>query len=162
MRRMYSENQLLKAIEKESAENGIKVYENVVDKDGHARFIEGDIVTPEITGVTQTYGKWSLSGSHLLMVLGFSATNATVIPAWQKLGTLNNLPSWILDKIAVLFATNIVDQKTLSLYNSGGTTQQMTARLLKTSGEIQITVSTLTLSDTRDGRISFDLLIDNE
>ena len=43
MRRMYSKPQLLEAVEQESKLNGIKVFEDIKDKDGHNRFIEGNI-----------------------------------------------------------------------------------------------------------------------
>ena len=79
MRRMYSENQLLKAVENESKENGLKVFENIVDKDGHKRFIEFDLSPKTITGITPVYAKASLSGSHFMVVYAGTIENATAI-----------------------------------------------------------------------------------
>ena len=161
MRRMYSENQLLKAIEKESQENGIKVFENIVDKNGNARFIEGNITIEEITGVTKTYGKWSLSGSHLLVVLALDIDNTSELPA-GKVASLNNLPEWVYDKIAILFSTSIVDVKDFIAYGSDFTTQTQRTYIVKVESGIELHTSALTYNKARKVRFSFDLLIDNE
>ena len=76
MRRMFSLKQLEEIANKQVQEQvssgeleNVKVFENIVDKDGHKRFIEGDITFENITGVSKVYGKWSLSGNHLMIVI---------------------------------------------------------------------------------------------
>ena len=111
MRRMYSEEQVKKMIQNALSSGqmkDVKVFEDIVDKDGHARFIEGDIdlaaTTPE--GVTKVYGKWSLSGSHLMIVLAGVIADGTTIGGaiWAKV----NMPSWIINKIYPIFSNKVV------------------------------------------------------
>ena len=161
MRRMYSKPQLLEAVEQESKLNGIKVFEDIKDKDGHNRFIEGDITLETIEGFTAKYGKWSLSGSHLLIVLSADVANATVIPAYTIL-TKITLPSWIHDKIAVLYGSNLVAVQSIALFDSNGGSQNLTIRLRKRETTIEIDTTSLTLNADRTFRLGFDLLIDNE
>lgn len=71
---------------------------NIVDEDGHKRFISGDITPDTITGVSFSYAKWALSGSHLIIVLaGAIADNTTL--SFKKLAILNDIPQWVRDKI---------------------------------------------------------------
>ena len=79
MRRMYSKPQLLEAVEQEAEVNGLKAFENIVDKDGHKRFIEGTPTNPTIEGVEITYAKWSLSGTHLMLVMAGNVASTTVL-----------------------------------------------------------------------------------
>ena len=73
MRRMYSEKQIRELVK---TTKGYDIV-NLVDKDGHERFIEGDIPDPEITGLTPIYYKWSLSGTHLMIVMAGTIENGT-------------------------------------------------------------------------------------
>ena len=167
MRRMYSENQLLKAIEKESQENGLKVFENIVDKDGHARFQEFDLSTKTITGMSFTYHKIGLSGSHLLIVLAGKIDNGSALSSeniayWY-------LPKWISDKIVPVAPNNTyIESKTITAYSDNfATTQTFRADLrIDKSNEntpiLQIDRGSFTASADRYYRIAFDLLIDNE
>ena len=163
MRRMYSKPQLLEAVEQEAEVNGLKAFENIVDKDGHARFIEGDITIEDITGISQSYGKWALSGTHLLIVLALTAEDTTAISANTTIADLSDLPSWILDKIvASTGITNRVDTKSIVWFNSDGTNQTCDARLNKSGVSFYIALSAITFTKQRSCRIVFDLLIDNE
>lgn len=139
----------------------VKVFENIVDKDGHKRFIEGDIEINEISGVTKTYGKWSLSGSHLLIIVALDIAENTTISS----GALSqlNIPQWIIDKIVPLYANSIVDNKIFSAYTDNYNAQQMNASIQKfSSSNVFIYLPTFTTTASRHVRISFDLLIDNE
>ena len=162
MRRMWSKPQLLTSVEEEAKLNGIKVFEDIKDKDGHLRFIEGNIEIETIEGVTQKYGKWSLSGSHLLIVLAGDIANTTTITSGTKICDFV-LPEWIYNKIAVLFGSNYIDMKIFNIFSSSGTTQTSTIELRKTDGKLRVTQGVnLTTTDARGFRYSFDLLIDNE
>ena len=166
MRRMYSKPQLLEAVEQEAEVNGLKAFENIVDKDGHKRFIEGNITLkntlPE--GITKVYAKWALSGSHLLIVVCLSGANATVISASTEIADIS-VPQWILNKIYPLVSgISYVETKTEQWYGSGWNSQSHLVSLRKSSESI-LNVrfeAGLTLSRDSTIRIAFDLLIDNE
>ena len=140
----------------------LQAFENIVDKDGHARFIEGDIdlaaTTPE--GVTKVYGKWSLSGSHLLIVVAFDVANTTVIPFGELCRV--NIPKWILDKLYPIYNSDIILRQAITYYDDDGNLQTGTAYLKKYSSFIGINITSVTLTADRHCRIAFDLLIDNE
>ena len=133
--------------------------EQITDADGHSRFIENDIIGEETEGITYTYGKWSLSGTHLMFVLAGSIANATALGN-NILAKITNVPSWIMNKIILLFGNRVLNT-TITLYDSGGSTQNLAVRLIKQSDtELQITTGSLTLTADRNFRIQFDLLID--
>lgn len=130
----------------------------LVDANGNSRFIEGDITINEITGITQTYGKWSLSGTHLMIVVGVALADTTAITSNQELCKID-LPVWVKNKIIPL-SSNYVDGKSHSLYSGG---QSLSTILRKNSdNEVYITMGALTLTADRNGRVQYDLLIDNE
>lgn len=157
MRRMYSEKELQRLVEVQK-----KDINTLVDKDGHARFIEGDLETEEITGITFSYAKWSLSGTHLMIVLAGEVANTTTISSGDLLGKLANLPSWIKDKIYPIFS-EVVEFKSTYAFASDWTIQSINNSLRKTSNEIVIkSESTITFTANRTFRFSFDILIDDE
>lgn len=134
--------------------------ENVVDKDGHKRFIEGTIDIQTVEGVTKTYGKWSLSGTHLMIVVccSFASGEYGYISSLAQ----NFLPTWILDKINV-FGTNYIANQSFSFVGSDNSIQTGNAQLRKDPDRgVFISVSSITLTADRQARIAFDLLIDNE
>lgn len=137
-------------------------FENITDKDGHKRFIEDNITMETIEGVTQTYGKWSLSGSHLMIVITFSVENGINFPA-TTIATVN-IPSWIVEKIVNVFvnATYVCIER-IKGYDATVNTQELLCVLRKTTGgSIEINTGSLTLTSAKDFRVEFDLLIDNE
>ena len=158
MRRMYSEKQL-KELSKAEAKLVQKDISTLVDKDGHPRFIEGDIKYQNpVEGVTQTYGKWSLSGSHLLIVVALEYANATEVP-YKTISV--DLPEWVASKIYPT-ASQLVDYKTFSAFADDFTSQVQPAYLTKYTNSIKIELGNLTLTKDRAVRVAFDLLIDNE
>lgn len=135
--------------------------ENIVDKDGHKRFIDFDITTKEIEGVEYPYAKASLSGSHLMIVICMNVANGTTLSATDEVAKIP-LPNWILDKISPLYNIN-VSLITTTFYASGGTSQTVNSRLQKKTGYLAYDISaSLTLNADRSARVVFDLLIDNE
>ena len=151
---------LVKEVEDYADANGLKVFENIVDKDGHKRFIDIEGVDSEVSGVTITYAKASLSGSHLLMVVAGSIANGTELTGNPNLVTFS-LPEWIHNKIIAIFGST-VDIKNDALRDSGGGAQSCVIRLLKQTSFIAVSILNLTLNADRTFRFSFDLLIDNE
>lgn len=157
MKRMWSKNELRKVIQETY---GIDI-NNLIDKDGHERFIDFDGVNAEITGITFSYSKASLSGSHLLIVVAGSVADSTAITGNPTLVTFS-LPKWIHDKIFALYS-DVIDVSAILLRNSTGSTQNATARLIKaSSNQVKVGVLNFTATDDRTFRIAFDLLIDND
>lgn len=143
----------------------LPVFENIVDKDGNKRFVEGDInLDASIpAGVTKTYGKWSLSGSHLMFVLGLDLADTTSLPVGTLLTSID-IPSWIKDKIFVLWNVLYIDSAGFTAWGDDWSSQTLRVNFIKNSqNQIVFSVgASLTLTATRHVRIAFDLLIDNE
>ena len=165
-KRMWTDREIRSmAVDSVEQKSNLKVFEHIVDKDGHPRFIEGDMTMETVSGVTQTYGKWSLSGSHLMIVLAGSVENSTALALATWVSDVG-LPDWIMEKIVPVFAGNVsINSVTLADDSWGTQTGQFTLR--KTTVDdatvVQINfVSTLTLTSTKSFRVQFDLLIDNE
>ena len=135
----------------------VKVFENIVDKNNHNRFIEGDITIETITGITQKYGKWSLSGSHLLIVLAVDIANATSLGV--KLAEVE-LPEWIKSKIIPLYSTRVA-YKVEYAFADDNSQQQITYLVDKTANGLSI-YPYGTITADRHARFQLDLLIDNE
>lgn len=142
----------------------LPVFENIVDKNGNKRFIEGDIVLVDgLTGFTQTYGKWALSGSHLLIVVAFDIADATAFIGARICNI--NIPEWIYDKIYALYggANAVVTNITASGYADDYSSQTATVYMTKPTGQpLSIYINAITTTKERHFRIAFDLLIDNE
>lgn len=165
MRRMYSKPQLLEAVEQEAEVNGLKAFENIVDKDGHKRFIEGEgeEMADYPAGFTTTYSKWSLSGNHLMLVL------AGTIEASSSINTSQifkfTLPQWIYDKLYPSIDPYL-DFKSIPTTSSGfSTTDTFTVCLVKqiNSTEVRITALAKNFAASKTAfRIAFDFIIDNE
>jgi len=133
--------------------------ENIVDSQGNNRFIEGDGEVSVVSGVTTTYCKWSLSGSHLMFVFSGTIADTTVLTG-DALYARFTLPSYIMDKIFPVWSTNI-EVKTVGAYASDWSTQNLQMKLQKSTNTINIVEgSTLTLTAERNFRCQFDLLID--
>lgn len=142
----------------------LKAFENIVDKDGHKRFIEGNVILSSSApaGVTLTYGKWSLSGTHLMIVVGLSLADTTAISSGVQLAQFD-LPSWVGDQIVPIFDVSVVDRRNAQAWADNYTNQDFGVYLLKSSSTaFRISKSgAITLTANRNVRIAFDLLIDN-
>lgn len=139
------------------------IFEEITDKDGHKRFIEGNGLVSEITGLTNTYCKWALSGTHLLLVCAGKLADETVINAGTVLCQFE-IPKWVYDKIYPVWGDAYIEYKAIDCRADNWVGQTLDTALYKGSANIIgiIMPSTLTLTDDRGFRIEFDLLIDNE
>ena len=160
MKRMWSKNELAKQVKEVK-----KDITTLVDAQGHNRFLEGNIkLTSNVEeSITKLYGKWSLSGTHIMFVFCGSIADTTALSAgfwWQT----ENLPEWVADKIAVVFATNSILVSNITLHADDYTTQSVGCTLQKRADtkQIQLYVNSVTLTKDRKFRCQFDLLIDNE
>jgi hypothetical protein len=132
-------------------------FEKIRDINNHLRFVEGDITMNTIEGVTQTYGKWSLSGTHLMVVIA-----GTMLTGYYKSGGLASivLPSYIASKIHPLVGS-VVEYKTIPAYDSNYSYQNLKITLYINGPRLSMSLgSAITNTADRSFRIQFDLLID--
>ena len=153
MRHMWTKNQV---------ENLVKITKKdiatLVDSDGHNRFVEGNITPETISGVTFTYNKWSLSGTHLMIVIAGDVASGTTLSN-QNLCKIN-LPSYIKNKIVTIFASVVALNETKA-FDGSWNSQDIYSYLFKTDSDIGIYVySTTEFATNKSFRIQFDLLID--
>lgn len=162
-RRMWTDRQIRSmAVDSVEEKEKLEVFEHIVDKDGHPRFIEG-AVRSNVEGINVSFGKWSLSGSHLMVVASGTFANTTVLTGKTILETVD-LPKWIYDKVYPNIAgSEIIEYKTFTFYASDYTTQNASIRFDKSGNKLNcFCAATLTLTADRSFRIQYDLLIDDE
>ena len=152
---------IVEGLEEQASKNGIKVFEDIKDKDGHQRFIEGDIDVVEQTGVSYSYKKWSLSGTHLMLVICKRIENGTTTAGGFNAEV--TLPEWITEKIVPLTQSGLLENKRFTGWNDTSTANtDFSFSLYKDSGKLKLYNSAVTSADNYNIRIVFDLLIDNE
>lgn len=136
------------------------IMENIVDSQGNKRFIESDIEIETITNVTKLYGKVSLSGTHLMIVLAINIANGGTIANNTDIALIN-LPDYIKDKITPLWTTNAIENKSVTFWGNDWTSQSGSCALIKTTDGLKIVATNnITATASRNARIQFDLLID--
>ena len=140
------------------ATDAIKYLSKIVDEDGHPRFLEGNItLSSSMTMLTLDYGKWSLSGTHLMFVIAGHVADEAVIPAGYiaNLAGTTNIPQWILDKIFPMSGGTAVDYKQVNLFDNGLNTQTMNVIFYKISSTSIgfYNRGSVTLTANRDFRI---------
>lgn len=134
---------------------------HLYDKDGNSRFIEGNGRPATITGFTVTYCKWSLSGTHLMLVLAGTFANGTTYTNGTKLASFV-LPNYIMDKIVPVWATRNIERKVYNVYDDSWGSQSNVVVLTKYD-TLDIQQGTdFTATSDKKVRIQFDLLIDSE
>lgn len=136
---------------------------NLVDSKGNPRFVEGEGTYTNKTGVTISYCKWSLSGTHLMCVLAGSIASGTTFQANEWACTFD-VPQFIYDKVVVTFGSNLIEIKNTPLYASNWATQIMAFQLRKDTANVNLNIrfGELTLTEDRTFRLQCDLLIDSE
>ena len=138
---------------------------NIVDSHGNKRFIEGNITMNSINGITQSYGKWSLSGTHLMIVLAGKIASGTTLSGGMIAPV--NVPKYILDKVNYIIPGRVdVIRQRFPLYTA--TANVIADKLFyldKQTGNMNIGASLIdpvTASEDAYFRIQFDLLIDSD
>ena len=155
---------IVEGLEEQASVNGVEIFEDIKDKDGHARFIEGEgeINADLPAGVHISYHRWALSGNHLMFVVAGTIDNTTAINNISFV-YFKSLPAWILDKIYPVWADIYIETKDIKATADNFTTQTLSMILYKGVNQMVVrTTSNITLSADRGFRIAFDLLIDNE
>ena len=159
MKRMWSRNELVKQVKEVK-----KDIATLVDAQGRERFIEGDgeeVAVQE--GVAYSYLKWSLSGSHLLIVCAGTIASATETST--QVVVEYPIPKWIYDKLYPM-VDNYLDFKNVPTTNHGyNQVETFQAVLSKKNNANTLCITTLGKTFASYDvafRISFDMLIDNE
>ena len=139
--------------------------ESIVDKNGNPRFVEGDITMETIEGVTQTYGKWSLSGTHLMIVIAFDIGANVSTPVDTRLALIE-IPEFIINKITNIWANviNVVGVTIREKQSWWINSSLNNVILYKVDNHLAIRTSATQVTPTADSvcRIQFDLLIDSD
>lgn len=132
----------------------------IKDNYGDFRFVEGSVQHISVQGVTPLYGRWSLSGTHLMIVAMYEFASGTVISSNTLLCGLV-LPSYIASKIYTIYS-DVVSRAVFQAFDAAGTSQQNFNIILHNSGNtLTLTFgSTVNFNSIKTVRIQFDLLID--
>lgn len=138
--------------------------EDIVDSAGNKRFIEGNLdytLNTQMYPLTNIYSKWSLSGTHL-MIVGVLAneTETTITPPTNVSIFELEIPQWIFAKIVPINAENGLISR-VSFVDSNGTTN-IYFRLFKSTTKLVINGIDSGIYSGRQVRFQFDLLIDSE
>ena len=132
--------------------------EQIKDANGRNRFIEGNIASENYSGVTLTYSKWSLSGTHIMFVIAGYIASGTII-ADNPVGRAS-IPTWVAGKIATVWA-NFIETKAVTIRATDWSGQVLNTGLAKSGNDILIYFTgSDTLTKERFFRIQYDLLID--
>lgn len=141
--------------------SGVVTLDDIVDANGNKRFIEGTLKDGS-SGATIIYNKWSLSGTHLMIVLtGIVSSN---LKDYIALATVM-FPTYIISKIKTLgtSAKLVSVAKGIFIKDSEYTATEYTFNLRKEANEFRIIPEKpITINGTYKFRIQFDLLIDSE
>lgn len=144
-------------------QGGGATLDDIVDSQGNKRFIEGEGTTATITGVTFTYNKWSLSGTHLMLVCAGETSAGTTVTS-NMLFVTYTLPDFVMDKIYPIWMNNSVDIKNFYFRSVNSESSSLTVVQLRKENNTLTMHSNLseTMSGKRAFRFQFDLLIDSE
>lgn len=146
--------------------DGAPLLENIVDSDGHKRFIEGDITPQEIEGVNFVFAKWSLSGTHLMIVMAGNIDVTETLSTNTTLAVITNIPAWVMSKIYPIASPSaVVMFKDEIGREIGGSGQKELQFELDKTSNTQLNIlyigENYTPTATNGFRVEFDLLIDN-
>lgn len=141
--------------------NGFVTVEADGDVAARPLILEGDGTYKTLSGLTVSYCKWSLSGTHLMMVCAGSIADTTTLTT-GNIATFP-LPEWILNKIYPVWSNIYIEKKDIKLIADNFTEQTVTGILSKGSTSISVYITNaVTLTAKRSFRMQYDLLIDNE
>lgn len=139
----------------------------LTDSDGNNRFIEGNGAVNESlpSGLEISYCKWSLSGTHLMIVIAGTIENTTAVNNNTLLAEFV-IPDFVANKIFPVWGVNI-ESKNIPCVADNWSIQQLNVVFLKVSGQAKLQVrtsggATFTATADRGFRMQFDLLIDSE
>ena len=135
----------------------------IVDSHGNARFVESNGTQATTTGFTASYCKWSLSGTHLMIVLAGKLDASTTFTG-GSVNAVYPLPQWIYDKIYPVYSSYL-EVKQVNMRDNNLDSYNTNYALIKSTGtsmKIQNTSSIATSTNDVYFRVQFDLLIDTD
>lgn len=136
--------------------------DDIVDSHGNKRFIEGNGTPVTLSKYNFSICKWSLSGTHLMLVLA-GTVEATGSAISGQLFCTFELPVWIMNKIYPLSTTGIIESKSMYYYTDTESSISKQQILRKVNNTLTITNDGGgQFSNNMSFRIQFDLLIDSE
>ena len=144
-------------------QGGGATLDDIVDSEGNKRFVEGNGTPGTISGITTTYCKWSLSGTHLMCVWAGNVPNSANIYA-NKVMVEFDLPEYIGSKIFPVFGTNNLESRELNFIKSSGDKIVVKAYIKFENNKLwfQHITSQEDVTQTASFRFQVDLLIDAE
>lgn len=144
---------------------------DIKDSAGNSRFIEGD-TTGYSSKLNISYAKWSLSGTHLMIVV------AGVLPAGESLTAYTDrlfsmsspqIPQWILNKIYPTVGIDVISNMDIDIYKNYNTKDTFNGILTINVNDSVTTAIYLNMGDNvssyesdRYFRVCVDLLIDSD
>ena len=163
MKHMWSEEEIQSLIEEQggSGGSGGSTLDNIVDKNGNKRFIEGNGTLESDRDFNSKYCKWSLSGTHLMCVLSASLSANTILGA----GTLATftVPDYIGSKIIPTWGNSITMLEPYIKDSEGaGGTIVVDVNYYRNNITFELVALVSALNKERYFRIQFDMLIDTD
>lgn len=143
-------------------QGGGATLDDIVDSAGNKRFVEGNGTPGSIEGLTTTYCKWSLSGTHLMCVwAGNVATSASIYA--NKVMVEFELPEYIGSKIFPIWSNNI-ERRELNFIRSTGDKITINAYIKYENNKLwfQHIITQEDITQPSNFRFQVDLLIDAE
>ena len=132
--------------------------EGILDKNGHQRFIEDTPTLAQLIEDIVVYAKWSLSGSHLMLVLAmYNNSGASItVPQYAEFCSFVSLPDWVKAKI---LPTN----PNANILGDVAGVSNVKCTKASSDGNVKfVAFENFTIADGGAVRMQFDLLIDNE
>ena len=150
-------------LDEESGGSGGSTLDDIVDSKGNKRFIEGNLIVKNKPGLTITYNKWSLSGTHLMLVLCIEYDTAAIFEVNEIFATVE-LPNYIINKIPS--GNRIIDTKSPTSYKISNNKIFANFRynLTRDNNILKIThdSASIDIPEACYSRLQFDLIIDSE
>ena len=145
----------------DEASGGTNILEDIVDKNGNKRFIEGNGIPESNADFNSKYCKWSLSGTHLMCVLSASLSANTILGA-KTLATFT-VPEYIGSKIITTWANRITMLEPYIKDSEGaGGTIVVLVNYSNNNITFELVANEPAVNRERYFRIQFDMLIDSE
>lgn len=146
-----------------------KIYETIEDSAGHKRFADGAGTVGTAIGDyldNVSYCRWTLSGSHLMIVMAGKMKRNQTIPAYTNMAKYA-IPSWIRSKIYNLYGNNndgIIGSVGINKFTDSLSDLGTSRGYVISSGELLIqTLESITVPDQDNVyfRVAYDLIIDD-
>ena len=156
MRRMFSEKQIKEQIEKVSLET----IDDAIKEEKLSEFKSGDITMEELTGISQSYGKWLVNGKELFIVLAGSIEANATLSDNTTIAEVE-IPSDIIDKLYPISGDTITLQPH-PFFNSAHYYIERNIALTKSSANkiyIYNNAGNYTPTQAQTFRIMFNLIV---